>query len=410
MSSSCPQIENGPEPEPLSRLAIIGQLRSQLVDVMPEAETLWSAQSAPTTVSGIAGALRTLRPRRTRVFDNPVVFRGHLAMDSARAYPLLRERFAALGYTPLLRQQEGYDLVIAVPHVFGSEPGAKASPKTWLPNLILLLLTLITTTVMGAILEQGKLFFSNPSLFFQRPALLLSGIPASLTIMSILGVHELGHYFVARRHGLETTLPYFIPVPFGFGTFGAIIRIRTPWENRKALFDVGIAGPLAGLIVALPLFFIGLLQSPALPPIPEGVPLGSPLLLRWMEDLVYLIRGIPEDHEIYVNAMTFAAWFGVVVTGFNLLPVGQLDGGHVAYAVLGRWARVVGTMVMVGLIVLGLTMSSGWYVWAALIFLSGWQHPAPLNAIDPLGRKRTLIGVLAFVLIVLLFTPSPFPV
>jgi membrane-associated protease RseP (regulator of RpoE activity) len=346
--------------------------------------------------------------------EAPPTFRGHLVADSDQAYGLLKERFATLGYTPLLRRHGDYDLVIALARLFPDGTQSRLPPARWVPNILLLLVTIVTTTLMGVDMEQGGLLFINPALFFrmlfQSPALILTGVPASLTILGILGIHELSHYFVARRHGLETTLPFFIPVPFGFGTMGAIIRIRTPWQNRKALFDVGLAGPLAGLLVALPLFFVGLMTSPHQPPIPEGMPLGSPLLLRWMENAVYALRGIPEDHEIYVNAMTFAAWFGLVVTGFNLLPVGQLDGGHVAYAVLGRWAKLLGIFVLGTLLILGIYAWSGWYMWAAFIYLSGWQHPAPLNALAPLGSKRIVLGLLAFVLIVLLFTPAPFPI
>jgi membrane-associated protease RseP (regulator of RpoE activity) len=374
-------LPQNPEAEPISRLEIVGKLRAQLTDVMPDAETLWQ-QSGPSNVQ----------------------FRGHLAIDPTSAYSMLRERFATLGYTPLLRNQSGYDVIVAIRHLF------RAQRTRPIGNIILFLLTLVTTTLTGAVLEQGEVLQQNPMIFFERPLLLLTGIPAALTIMGILGIHELAHYFVARRHGLQSSLPYFIPSPFGVGTFGAIIRIQTPWENSKALFDVGMAGPVAGFLVALPLFFVGLLISPAMPPIPEGVPLGSPLLLRWIEELVYLIRGIPQDHEIYVNAMTFAAWFGLVVTGFNLLPVGQLDGGHVAYAVLGRWARLVGIAVLVLLALLGALVWQGWYVWAGLIFFSGWRHPAPLNTLAPLGKTRTLVGVAILVLLILLFTPAPFPI
>jgi Zn-dependent protease len=384
-----------------SRLERIAQLRAHLTDVMPDAETMWQTQ--PTVRRG------WLNRRPTTQQDN-LIFRGHLAIDSDQAYAALSERFVPLGYTPLLRREGDYDIVIALHHVFGAARKGQARALRWLPNVALLLITIVTTTLMGAILEQSQALLQNPMLLFQQPALILTGLPASLTIMSILGIHELGHYFVARRHGLETTLPYFIPVPFGFGTFGAIIRIRTPWHNRKALFDVGLAGPLAGLVVALPLFFVGLMLSPHQPPIPEGTPLGSPLLLSWIEDAVYALRGIPEHHEIYVNAMTFAAWFGLVVTGFNLLPVGQLDGGHVAHALLGRWGRVVGVLVMIALIVLGTIAWQGWYIWAAMIFLSGWQHPDPLNTVAPLGRKRTIAGLLLFVLLALLFTPAPLPI
>jgi membrane-associated protease RseP (regulator of RpoE activity) len=129
-----------------------------------------------------------------------------------------------------------------------------------------------------------------------------------------------------------------------------------------------------------------------------------------MENLVYVIRDIPADHDIYVNAMTFSAWFGVIVTGFNLLPIGQLDGGHVGYAVLGRWAKWLGSVVMAGIVVLGLTKWSGWLIWTSFILLSGWQHPAPLNALAPLGRRRQILGVLVFILTILLLTPAPFPI
>ena len=367
--------------ESLSRLETIGHLRARLVDVMPDVETIWDWRGG----------------------GDSFMFRGHLVVDSAKAYSLVRARFGEVGYTPLFRRQGDYDLVIAVRYV------AQPQADRWVVNLVLLMLTVVTTTLMGMLMEQGDRLLNDPTLVLREPWIVFSGVPASLTIMSILGIHELAHYFAARRHGLETSLPYFIPVPFGFGTFGAIIRIRTPWESRKALFDVGLAGPLAGIVVALPIFFFGLLISPASPPLPDGMPLGSPLLLRWMEDLVYRIRGIPADYDIYVNAMTFAAWFGLVVTGFNLLPVGQLDGGHVAYALLGRWSRAVGGAVLVALLLLGWRAWSGWYVWAAFILFSGWQHPAPLNALEPLGLKRTVIGVLAFVLAAFLFTPAPFP-
>jgi Zn-dependent protease len=387
-----------------SRLETIAKLRGLLIDVMPDAQTMWHVKAQP------ARGWLSRMGRRTQPTAGPPTFRGHLAGESDHTYNLLKERFATLGYTPLLRRHGDYDLVIAIARLFPEGTQVDLQPRRWILNVLLLLLTIVTTTLMGAIMEQGEQLIGNPMLFFQQPALILTGIPASLTIMGILGIHELSHYFVARRHGLETTLPYFIPVPFGFGTMGAIIRIRTPWQNRKALFDVGLAGPLAGLLVALPLFFLGLMISPHQPPIPEGTPLGSPLLLRWIEDAVYALRGIPEGHEIYVNAMTFAAWFGLVVTGFNLLPVGQLDGGHVAYAVLGRWAKIVGIVVLGSLLLLGALAWNGWYMWAAFIFLSGWQHPAPLNAVAPLGSKRIVMGILTFVLIVLLFTPAPFPV
>jgi membrane-associated protease RseP (regulator of RpoE activity) len=376
-----------------SRLEIIAMLRTELAGILQDAETVWTPP-----------VRRTALLFKTTRLESAITFRGHLRVDPVEGYALLYERFAPLGYTPILRREKGYEIVSAIPVVF-----SKPSPQHWWINLVLLILTLGTTTLMGAIMEQGELLVQNPLLFFQEPALLLTGIPASLTIMGILGIHELAHYFAARQHGLDSSLPYFIPIPLGFGTFGAIIRMRTPWKNRNALFDVGAAGPLAGISIALPLFFLGLISSPAMAPQPDGMPLGTPLLLQWLESLVYLIKDIPSDYDIYVNSWTFAAWFGLVVSGFNLLPIGQLDGGHVAYAVLGKRTKTLSILVLVTLGVLGLLLWPGWYLWIAFTFLSGWMHPPPLNMLEPLSRKRQILGVIIFILMILMFTPSPFP-
>jgi len=379
-------VQPEPAAENTSRLEAVAQLRAQLAGILADTETLW--ETAPKQ----SGA-QVLR------------FRGHMITDSGEGYPLLRQRFAALGYTPIVRREGEYEVVTALPIVFAS-----STPKRWWINLVLFLLTIASTTLVGAVLEQELPFDESMMRIFQDPRLLLSGIPASLTIMGILTVHEFGHYFAARKHGLDSSLPYFIPLPFGLiGTMGAIIRMRTPWEDRDALFDVGAAGPLAGIAIALPLFFIGLMVSPALPPQPGGVPLGTPLLLRWMEDLVYVLRGIPQDYDIYVNSWAFTAWFAVFVSGLNLLPIGQLDGGHVAYAVLGDRMRVLSTVVLVVLGALAIFLWSGWYMWIGFSFLSGWMHPPPLNALAPLSKTRRILGYCVFALMVLLFTPAPFP-
>jgi membrane-associated protease RseP (regulator of RpoE activity) len=377
-----------------SRLKVIGQLRAQLNDVLAEAETLWNA-SPP------------LRPAARRLFANraAISFRGHLTMDPKEGYALLRDRFATLGYTPVLHRRDEYEIVTAMPVVFKT-----TGPERWWINLILFILTIGTTTLVGAFLEQGD--FSPQVLmdFLKQPRLILTGVPSSLTIMGVLGIHELAHYVAARSHGLDSSLPYFIPIPFGLvGTMGAIIRMRKPFENRNALFDVGAAGPLAGILVALPLFFVGLMISPAMPPQPGSMPLGTPLLLRWMEDLIYVLRDIPQEYEIYVNSWTFTAWFALFVSGLNLLPIGQLDGGHVAYAVLGSRTRILSTVVLGIISILGILLWPGWYVWMSFVFLSGWLHPPPLNTLEPLSKGRRILGIVVFVLMILLFTPTPFP-
>jgi membrane-associated protease RseP (regulator of RpoE activity) len=264
---------------------------------------------------------------------------------------------------------------------------------------------------VGALLDMEQPELTDAVMALLRePRLILHGLPASLTIMGILTVHELGHYLAARKHGLNSSLPYFIPLPFGLiGTMGAVIHMRTPWQDRDALFDVGAAGPLAGIAVALPLFFIGMMLSPAEPPQAIGTELGAPLLLAWMEDLVYVLRGIPEDYVIYVNSWTFTAWFALFVSGLNLLPIGQLDGGHVAYAVLGDRVRIVTGAVVALVGVLGLTLWQGWFAWIFFSLLSGWRHPPPLNALSSLSPGRKRLGIVVFALMVLLFTPSPFP-
>ena len=383
-------------PEPTSRLEAVGQLRAQLTDIMPDAQTVWN--------QGTTQMRPTARWGRAPQAQNNMTFRGHLAMDPTEAYGLLRERFAELGYTPVFRRQGDEDLIIAIPVVF------KPQATRWVPNAVLLVLTLMTTTLMGTILETGELFIEQPQLLFQRPWLVLIGVPYSLTLMGILGVHELAHYLVSRIHGLDASLPYFIPLPIAFGTLGAIIRTRAPWENRKALFDVGIAGPVAGLVVALPVFFAGLLRATPMPPTADGMALGAPFLLQWMESWVHVFRDIPAGYDLYIDTMTFAAWYGIIVTGFNLLPVGQLDGGHVVYAVLGRWARLVGGVVVAAIVVLGIVGMKGWLIWATFILLSGWRHPPPLNALEPLGWKRVVGGALVLVLMVVLFSPAPFPI
>ncbi|MBN1642259.1 MAG: site-2 protease family protein [Anaerolineae bacterium] len=395
-----------PEPLDPSRLETIGQLRAALIGIMDGVETL----RAPAPEEGAPPSRRTrLRPT--------LAFRGRLIVDPVEGYKELRARFAPLGYTPMLDRQGEYEIVTAIPAVF-----AQSSPKRWWLNALLLLVTVVTTIVSGALMEQSELIAARMEqvtdqsalllevvrVFAEEPRRLLSGVPASLTIMGILGLHELAHYAAARRHKLDSSLPFFIPAPFGFGTFGAIIRMRTPWEDRNALFDVGVAGPIAGILVALPLFFLGLMRSPAMAPLPGGTPLGTPLLLSWMEDLVYVLRGIPASYDIYVNSWTFAAWFGVVVSGFNLLPIGQLDGGHVAYALLGRHTSKLSTAVLVALAGLA-WLWPGWIAWIAFTFLSGWMHPPPLNALAPLSGWRVALGIGVWILTALIFTPVPFP-
>ena len=380
--------------ENTSRLEVVAQLRAELIGILENVETVWHTPSP--------------HPQAKRLFGSrtPISFRGDLIADPEEGYKQIRERFESLRYTPTMREEDGQVIVTALPVVFG-----RSIPERWWINLVLYVLSILSTMFVGALLEQEQPELADAVMALLRePRLILNGLPASLTIMGILTVHELGHYFAARKHGLNSSLPYFIPLPFGLiGTMGAVIHMRTPWQDRDALFDVGAAGPLAGIAVALPLFFIGMMLSPAEPPQAIGTELGAPLLLGWMEDLVYVLRGIPEDYVIYVNSWTFTAWFALFVSGLNLLPIGQLDGGHVAYAVLGDRMRIVTGAVVALVGVLGLILWQGWFAWIFFSLLSGWQHPPPLNALSRLSPGRQKLGIVVFALMVLLFTPSPFP-
>lgn len=348
---------------------VVDQLRAELYDVL---------------------AVADISHRHGR--DQAIAFTGHLLQDAESAFRVLRRRFQRYGYTPFFRKDAQQDVVIAVPGVI------RSTPSNWMINLVLLILTVLSTLLFGATLEDG---------LPRGLEWLWRGLPYTLALLGILGVHELGHYFVARWHQVDVTLPYFIPMPFGFGTMGAFIRMKTPIENRKALFDVGVAGPLAGFLLALPLLIVGLLQSP--PPRPvggHGLLLGDSLLVAFLVDV---LKPHPPGYDVFLGPVALAAWIGLLVTGFNLLPAGQLDGGHIVYALLGRSARTVSLLTLGGLVVLGiLTGWAGWYVWAMLIFVAGFRHPAPLNDITPLNGWRRILGILVMVLFVLLFTPRPF--
>jgi membrane-associated protease RseP (regulator of RpoE activity) len=227
--------------------------------------------------------------------------------------------------------------------------------------------------------------------------------------MSILLCHEMGHYIVGRRYNAPVSLPYFIPMPILglFGTMGAVIVQRAPFEERRSLFDIGLAGPLAGLVVALPLLVYGLATSKVGPITPGGLMEGNSILYLAIKYLVFG-RILPGNGmDVFLNPVAWAAWGGLLITSLNLLPVGQLDGGHILYALLGRRAWPVAFGVVGLLVVMGFFWQ-GWFLWAFLVFIFGVRHPAPLNDLSPMGLRRTLVGIGVLVLFVLTFTPIPF--
>jgi membrane-associated protease RseP (regulator of RpoE activity) len=295
--------------------------------------------------------------------------------------------------------------------VLPTYPVARRRERKW-KYALLLLATLASTTVAGSCHYAA---FSWD--FVQRPLdlstfqLFANGLWYSLSILAILGVHEMGHYLACRYYGVDASLPYFLPAPLPLtGTLGAFIRIRQPIPTKKQLFDIGIAGPIAGFIVAIPVLLIGISMSRVvpLPPDFQGMELGEPLLFKIMTWLRW--GTIAEGYSVNMHPMAFAAWFGLLATALNLFPIGQLDGGHISYAVLGRWSTLV-TLLMVACLI-GLTfISSSWMVWTFLtigmLFAFGPRHPRTIDEDVPLDTGRKWLAVFALIMFALCFTPAP---
>jgi membrane-associated protease RseP (regulator of RpoE activity) len=295
----------------------------------------------------------------------------------------------------------------------------RPAPQQWsIPriNLVLFLLTFLTTTMAGADSAGAFVTLRAP---IQSLGNLGAGLSFSIPVMAILLAHELGHYFAARRHGVEATLPYFIPAPFPslfiIGTFGAFIRMKTPPRTRRAMFEIGAAGPWAGFAVALLAVILGLKLSKVSPldTSAGGIDLGNSLLF-WSVSRVVL--GVdPNTVNVDLHPIAFAGWFGLFMTALNLLPVGQLDGGHVVYSLLGgRIHRVVSRLCWAGCALmvvvpyaLGYDFWLGWLLWFVLVFFLGLGHPSTVDAHTPLAGNRRIMAWATIALFILTFSPVP---
>ena len=331
-------------------------------------------------------------------------FTGSLLLESEAAYAQLEARLAPLNLLPLFRERDGRQVVVV------AESQATPRPRAWWPNAVLLVLTILSLLYTGAGIALGDVLAAQPE---RRLAEIWRGWPYALGLILILGAHELGHYFAARRHGVPVTLPYFIPLPFGFfGTLGAFIQIRAPMRNRKVLLDVGAAGPLAGLIFAIPILLIGLATtevrtlSTTVPYISEGNSIAYAL-----SKLFIFGRALPDGRvDVFLNQLAQAGWTGLFVTGLNLIPVGQLDGGHVLYTLFGDRARLFYMPVVVAMGLLAATVSEAWLLWAFLLLFLGRVYATPLDMITPLDRRRQVIAVVSLLIFVLVFVPNPLSV
>jgi membrane-associated protease RseP (regulator of RpoE activity) len=288
--------------------------------------------------------------------------------------------------------------------------GGKRIPTA---NLLLFFLTMLSTTTAGAFAAGEDISILHP---LAALVSLRAGLSFSLPLMAILLAHEMGHYLTARFHGVPTSLPYFIPAPpiFITGTLGAFIRIRAMPRTRRVMFDIGAAGPWAGVIVAIPAVIVGLWLSEVTPIDKSlgGLELGNSILFLGLSRLVLGVD--PSAVTVTLHPMAFAGWFGLFVTSINLLPVGQLDGGHVTYALFPRFHRTISTLFVISCVMmvlvplaLGWDLWWGWLLWAVLSIGLGLGHPATVDRDTPLNPRRAIAAWLSVALFVVTFSPVP---
>jgi membrane-associated protease RseP (regulator of RpoE activity) len=382
-------------------------------------------------------------------------YRGQLLLDSTEAYDQLAAALRPYQITPLFRLEDGRQSVLLIRGVIQPRPGRVAV------NIVMFLLTVLSVMFTGASSSyRGPMPADEPGQIWTLLTHIWTGWPFAVSLLAILLAHEFGHYFVGRRRGAAVSLPYFIPLPYPFsplGTLGAFIQLKDLPRNRRALFDLGIAGPLAGLAVAVPVLILGLALSPVETirnttytrtsetdvVCPTTVPVGGtysctiddwiegnsplylglkylvkgqllpapvsydlPVSLYWLR---YLFTGTPiplGGQDVMIHPVALAGWAGLLVTFLNLVPAGQLDGGHILYAVFGKRVRRAWTVILGLTLLLGFFWT-GWWLWSALIFLFGRTQAEPLDQITQLDSKRKALAWLMLVVFLLVLTPVP---
>jgi Zn-dependent protease len=336
-------------------------------------------------------------PRRSYIERGVPVVEGVPRVPSADLFKELERRLAPRGAMPMIEtMREGAVRIVGLPQAAEARLRSRSSPAV---NLLLFGATVVTTVYAGA-RQRGVSLLEDPGSF---PV----GLPYAASLLAILGIHEVGHYVMARWHGVDVTPPYFIPAPMGLGTFGAFIQIKSLIRSRRAVFDIGVAGPLAGLVVAVPLLYVGLRQMPPDGVAGLGIPTASSPFFRLMYELA--IGAAPADAIVRLSPIASAAWIGIFVTALNLVPVGQLDGGHIAYALLGqRRARLAGVVTVGFMIVVGMLFLPGLLTWALLIaLLAGFSHKPALDDVTPPGGRRVALGILTLLLPIIVLLPLP---
>lgn len=358
-------------------------------------------------------------------------YRGHLLIDSMQAYEDLTASLKPYHLTPLFRKEKELHIILLVPEAPEPKPA-----RNWI-NLLLFLLTVISVLVAGGLSNTQEALPTDP--FQALLTISQNGWPFAVSLLAILGIHEFGHYFAGRAHGVKVTLPFFIPMPISqLGTLGAFISMKSAPKNKRALMDIGVAGPLAGFVASLVVLWIGLSQS-VVSRIPTAIPQGQMLqmegnsliyllfkylhfgtllpqpdglsgtaqLLYWLR---YFFTGQPSplgSLDVTISPVAWAGWVGLLITSLNLIPAGQLDGGHIFHLLFGQDQAKKVLPVIIGVLVLLGFVWSGWWLWAGLVFLFGRAYAEPLDQITELDGTRKLLGVLALTVFILTFTPVP---
>ena len=356
-----------PNPPPVDRLETIAALRVAVASIM--SVTGYTIENS--------GVIR---------------LRGRLVAPPETAYRPMRANVERLGYTPFLKEDKGLAGAYELDMIPGVPPRNKPDVRV---NILLYIATLVSVV------------FSYAALGGIDNLDLSSGLMFGLTLMTILTAHEMGHYVVGKMRGAPVSLPYFIPLPLisPFGTLGAVIVQREPFEDRRMLLEVGLAGPLAGFVVALPFMIVGLALSKLQAMPAGGTGFGDSLLSEFMKTIQlgkYVSSSGMLEHPIYI-----AAWFGLLVTGINLIPAGQLDGGHVAYALLGEKAKYLSYAMIALFLVLAITVSSSWMWWSVMMLFFGLNHPPALNQVVKLQPIHIALAIIALLVLVLVFMPVP---
>ncbi len=352
-------------------------------------------------------------------------YRGQLLGDSAEAYDTLAEALRSYAITPLFRVEEGRQVIYLAP------ARVEKNDDKISTNIILFVLTVFSVMLAGA-QPEGPVPQDTLGQMLMLARSIFTGWPFALSLLGILVAHEFGHYFMSRYHKTPATLPYFIPLPFVglLGTMGAAIIMRGIPKNKRVLFDIGVAGPIAGLVVAIPVLFLGLSLSTlgTIEPVVGGYIEGNSLLYLFAKYVVfgqflptplepqgivywlrYFFTGGPIPFggtDVFIHPVAFAAWGGLLVTALNLIPAGTLDGGHVVYSLFGDKVKkftpyIIGLLVMLGF------LWSGWWLWAFLLFWLGRVYAEPLDQITELTPGRRAVGYFMILVFLLVFTPVP---